>query len=122
MRADFSIASILALASSAAAATIRVDVGAAGLVFSPNVTTAQSGDVLEFHFYPRLHNVVQGDPSKPCQPLSGGFYSGFVPSSSGEAVRILAPMSWLSSYPKLTSHQSYPQPLPTRSNSGHPRK
>lgn len=78
-------------ASTMAATTIRIDVGQNGLSFTPNTVTAAVGDILEYHFHPPMHSVVQGDFGSPCQPAkSGGFYSGFVTVSSGEAVSKLA--------------------------------
>jgi plastocyanin len=80
-------ASVLAIASYASAATIRVDVGSAGLTFSPNTIKASTGDILDFHFHAINHSVVMGDFSNPCAPAkTGGFFSGFMPVSSGEAV------------------------------------
>ena len=68
------------------AKTIPIGVGEGGLVFNPSSVTADIGDVLQFHFYPRNHSVVQGSFSSPCQPLAGGVYSGFVVVAAGEAV------------------------------------
>ncbi|KID79307.1 uncharacterized protein G6M90_00g021020 [Metarhizium brunneum] len=77
----------LALSAAAAAATIRVDVGEGGaFTFSPDTIKASTGDTLDFHFYPLNHSVVMGDFSSPCAPAkTGGFFSGFMPVSSGEA-------------------------------------
>lgn len=75
------------LVSSIQAATTTIQVGATGVAFTPNSATAAVGDVLEFHFYPANHSVVQGVYSNPCAPSSDtAFYSGFVPTESGEAV------------------------------------
>ncbi|KAJ2967809.1 hypothetical protein NQ176_g9489 [Zarea fungicola] len=77
----------LALALGATAKTIRVDVGQTGLSFTPDTITASIGDTLEYHFHPLNHSVVMGDFANPCQPAkTGGFFSGFMPVSSGEAV------------------------------------
>lgn len=78
----------LVLAASASAATIRIDVGQnSALAFTPNSVTAAKNDTLEFHFHSLNHSVVQGDFSNPCKPVStGGFFSGFMPTSSGENV------------------------------------
>ncbi len=79
----------LSLALVASAKTIPVDVGPSGaLSFSPStITGAAAGDVLEFHFHPINHSVVMSDFDTPCVPAkSGGFYSGFMPVSSGEGV------------------------------------
>lgn len=94
MRLDFSaaVAAIL-LGSTANAATIKIVVGknstgGTAFAFSPNSTTAAIGDELQFHFYPKNHDVVQGPFSAPCSTnaSTSGFYSGFMPTTSGEAV------------------------------------
>lgn len=79
---------LLALLPLALAATIKIDVGEAGLVFKPDSVTAAKGDKLEFHFYPQSHSVAQSTFAKPCEPLDGGIYSGFVPASEGEAKEV----------------------------------
>ena len=68
------------------AKTITIDVGEGGLVFNPESVTADVSDLLQFHFYPKNHSVVQGSFSTPCQPSAGGIYSGFVPVETGEGV------------------------------------
>lgn len=81
--------SILASASLvglAFAANHDVKVGMDKLTFSPNTTTAAAGDTVTFHFYPAKHNVVRAAFASPCEPLAGGFFSGFVPTSSGESM------------------------------------
>lgn len=93
MRSDFSfVAATALLASSASAATISIAVGESGLTFSPNSTTAAVGDVLEFTFYPKNHTVVQGAFNSPCDvgSVTAGFYSGFMPTSSGTNVSIFS--------------------------------
>lgn len=82
------IAASIALVS---AKTIEIKAGP-GLEFSPSSTTAEIGDVLEFHFYPRNHSVAQGFYANPCQPAqAGGFFSGYVPSQDGDSVRNAKP-------------------------------
>jgi plastocyanin len=73
------------LVSAALVATHDVQVGARGLSFTPNITTAAIGDIVTFHFFPGKHNVAQGSFSNPCSSLPGGFYSGFIVPNSGEA-------------------------------------
>lgn len=69
-----------------AARTITIEGG--DDYFKPTSVNASVGDVLEFHFLPHNHSVVMGDFTTPCLPASsGGFYSGFLPASSGENVR-----------------------------------
>jgi plastocyanin len=76
-----------ALLSLASAVTHVVDVGKNGLAFTPNSTAASVGDIVEFHFYPKDHSVVQTAFAAPCQfSLPSPFFSGFMPTSSGEAV------------------------------------
>ncbi len=90
-----------ALASQASAKTITVAVGKSGLTFSPDTITAAVGDTLQFHFYPADHSVAMGDFTAGCTPAtSGGFYSDFVPVSSGVSVSVL-----------------FPPPVPARSGS-----
>lgn len=46
--------------------------------FDPTNTTADVGDILEFHFKAHNRSIVRGDYDLPCEPAtSGGFYSGF---------------------------------------------
>jgi plastocyanin len=74
------------LAAVVAAKTISVDVSnsTVGLVFNPNTVTADVGDLVTFHFYPKNHSVVQGSLEEPCAPLaSGSFFSGYVPTAVG---------------------------------------
>ncbi|KAL6872612.1 Cupredoxin [Trichoderma longibrachiatum] len=81
----FSTLAVAALSAVASAKTIRVDVGKSGFNFSPNDIKADKGDILEFHYHALNHSVVAADFAKPCQPkASGGFYSGFFPTGSGE--------------------------------------
>ena len=83
------LALLIALAQ--ASKTYNVDVGKNGnLTFVPDVLRALAGDVINFHFWPNNHSVVQSTFGSPCEPLSGGvgqtpIYSGYVPSDSGEA-------------------------------------
>jgi len=77
-----SILSLLALAATATAATIEIDVGEDGnLAFDPNSVTAAVGDVLEFHFYSGSggHSVVESTFQSPCVPGSSTFFSGYIP-------------------------------------------
>ncbi|KAH8817230.1 extracellular serine-rich protein [Xylogone sp. PMI_703] len=83
---SFITAALLVLASQADAETFRVDVGKDGLTFTPDTITAIGGDIIEFHFHPDNHSVVMGTFNAPCQPApTDGFFSGFMPVSSGEA-------------------------------------
>jgi plastocyanin len=69
---------VVALASLAAAKTIVITAGQGGLVYSPDTSTAEVGDTLEFHFRGSTHTVTQGDYNTPCMrgSVSNGFFSG----------------------------------------------
>lgn len=46
--------------------------------FDPTNTTADVGDILEFHFKAHNRSIVRGDYNRPCEPAAtNGFYSGF---------------------------------------------
>ncbi|KAG8941328.1 hypothetical protein FRC04_004608 [Tulasnella sp. 424] len=53
--------------------------GAAGLVYTPNQVHAKVGDHVKFHFQFKNHTVTQSSFDYPCEPLKGGFDSGFMP-------------------------------------------
>lgn len=72
------------LALQAQAKTVKVTVGEKGLSFTPDNITASKGDTIEFSFYPNFHNVIQGDPTKACNPIDkGGFFSGDMKVAAG---------------------------------------
>lgn len=78
---SFQVAAVALLVGVANAKMILVEVGKGGLVYSPDTIKAAVGDVVEFHFDAK-HSVVAGDFKKPCTPAaSGGFFSGFLPTS-----------------------------------------
>ncbi|KAG9237201.1 Cupredoxin [Amylocarpus encephaloides] len=77
---QFTTINVLALASAVSAATIKVTVGQGGLVYTPSEIKAAVGDEVEFSFFPKNHTVSQASFAKPCEPLEGGFFSGFVPT------------------------------------------
>jgi plastocyanin len=59
-----------------------------GLHFEPENVVAEIGDIVEFHFLPKNHTVVQSSFDRPCEPLSdgSGVFSGFnFATSQGEA-------------------------------------
>ena len=64
------------------AKNISISVGQTGLAFDPDVVTANTGDLLNFHFYPKNHTVAQSSFSSPCHPSTGGVYSGFMPETA----------------------------------------
>ena len=55
------------------------------LKFTPDVVKANTGDMVQFQFYPKNHSVVQSTFDQPCQPIAmnmpsvKGFFSGFMP-------------------------------------------
>ncbi|KAH8100608.1 hypothetical protein BXZ70DRAFT_938030 [Cristinia sonorae] len=71
----------LALAASASAAIINVDVGNSdgGLVFNPEAIFANVGDQVIYTFHQKNHSVTQSSFAAPCSPLEGGVNSGFMP-------------------------------------------
>jgi plastocyanin len=72
------------LPATALTAILDVDVGENGLVFSPDTLTAATGDTVVFYFYPGAHSVAQSTFASPCQPLSGGIWSGVFSPTNGE--------------------------------------
>jgi hypothetical protein len=88
-RITMKLLDVLTFVGTASAATLRIDVGQGGFVFSPDTITAAAGDVLDFHFVaPSIHAVVAGDLANPCKPAAtGGFFSGFLPVSGGVSTR-----------------------------------
>ncbi|KAF6817792.1 extracellular serine-rich protein [Colletotrichum sojae] len=59
--------------------THSVVAGLGGLRFDPDNVVAEVGDVVEWHFLPRNHSIVQSNFADPCEPLADGtgFFSGF---------------------------------------------
>ncbi|KAL6881365.1 hypothetical protein J3F83DRAFT_765565 [Trichoderma novae-zelandiae] len=84
-----SFVSAIALAYLAHAKTIKIT-ATSDNTFDPSTVKASDGDVLEFVFEPKNHSVVAGDYRYPCSPLElgTGFFSGFFPTSSGEADKV----------------------------------
>lgn len=74
----FAAISFLTRAFFAVAKTVIIRTTADAPFFDPTNTTADVGDIIEFHFKAHNRSVVQGDYDRPCQPAAtGGFYSGF---------------------------------------------
>jgi plastocyanin len=77
------LAALVSLAALPVARTadIPVTVGGAGgvIAYSPTSVTANPGDVVVFSFMQKNHTATQSTLQTPCQPLDGGFDSGFVP-------------------------------------------
>jgi plastocyanin len=63
-----------------------------GLHFEPENVVAAIGDVIEFHFLPKNHSVVQSSFDKPCEPLStASIFSGFnFATTAGEAPNVFS--------------------------------
>jgi plastocyanin len=83
-----SIHSLLALALTSyalAQSDHAVAVGQGDIKFVPDTLTAAEGDTVTFTFYPQNHSVAQSAFSTPCEPLGGGIFSDFFPTSSGAA-------------------------------------
>ena len=76
------------LAATAAAKTVVINVGQSGFSFSPDSSTADVGDVLEFHFFGSIHTAVQSDFSSPCAMSSSGFDSGPINNKADGSVSI----------------------------------
>jgi plastocyanin len=67
-----------------------VEAGNGNLAYSPSSITAAVGETIEFHFFPPLHSVAQGDFATPCTPPANGtgFFSGDITTSSGENTNV----------------------------------
>lgn len=66
-----------------------------GLRFEPENVVAEPGDLVEFHFLPKNHTVVQSSFEKPCEPLGGkeSVFSGFnFATQQGEAPNVFTIM------------------------------
>lgn len=62
-----------------------------GLHFEPQNVVAEIGDLIEFHFLPKNHTMVQSSFDKPCEPLAGGagIFAGFnFATKEGEAPNV----------------------------------
>jgi plastocyanin len=70
----------------------------AGLSFEPENVVADIGDIIEFHFLPKNHSVVQSSFARPCEPLIApnsthlsGVFSGFnFATKAGEAENVFS--------------------------------
>jgi plastocyanin len=67
--------------------THTVVAGLAGLHFDPDNVVANIGDIVEYHYLPKNHSVVQSSFDKPCVPINDyAIFSGFVPVTEGQSV------------------------------------
>lgn len=55
------------------------------LVFVPDSVRAAEGDTVEFKFWPKNHSVAQSTFANPCTASNGGFWSGYISTTSVEA-------------------------------------
>lgn len=69
--------------AAATGTTHSVDVGAAGLTYSPSSIEAAIGDTVIFSFRNANHTVTQSGFTTACDPLAGGMDSGFQPNANG---------------------------------------
>lgn len=91
MASEMPSATGTASASSASTAVyvVKVSNKDGDLTFEPNSMTAPVGSMVQFHFYPKNHSVVQAAFSNPCEPINKvmsevkGFKSGFMPVKKG---------------------------------------
>ncbi|KAF2195992.1 Cupredoxin [Delitschia confertaspora ATCC 74209] len=65
--------------------TVKVGTADSKLVFEPSNVQAAEGDTVTFHFWPKNHSVAQATFAKPCEPMENGFWSGYIPTTSGVA-------------------------------------
>jgi plastocyanin len=66
--------------TSPARTTHTVVAGRPGLRFDPDNIVATPGSIIEFHFLPANHSVVESSFASPCVPKdAASFYSGFFP-------------------------------------------
>ncbi|KAK4176954.1 hypothetical protein QBC36DRAFT_372790 [Triangularia setosa] len=73
----------LSVVGLAQAAHHQVTVGKGGeLKFVPEVVKAQKHDTITYTFFAKNHSVAQSSFDKPCQPIDGAIFSGFVPNDS----------------------------------------
>ncbi|KAL2887701.1 Extracellular serine-rich protein [Ceratocystis lukuohia] len=52
--------------------------------FFPPDLEAEAGDILEFHFEPGTHSVIQASFDSPCKFANGGFASGIMVTQTNE--------------------------------------
>jgi hypothetical protein len=92
---------LLLLAQTAAATAadgnaITVTVGGTGLLYTHASIAANVSDSVVFRFSTGNHSVVQSSFETPCEPLEGGFNSGYLPvqgESSGSQSFNVSPLS-----------------------------
>jgi len=73
---------------------VQVSDATGALKFWPEVLEAKTGELIQFHFYPKNHSVAQSSFADPCMPISesesgngtAGFFSGFMPVKPEDAL------------------------------------
>jgi len=79
--ATSTVTDTVTVTSGQTAATHSVTVGgAAGLVYTPNTINAAVGDMVIFTFESNNHTATQSAFTTPCEKLTGGMDSGFMPN------------------------------------------
>ncbi|GAB1316403.1 hypothetical protein MFIFM68171_06613 [Madurella fahalii] len=74
------LGAVLLSVSAAFTFTHTVVAGRGGLRFDPENIVAPVGSIVEFHFNPLNHSVVESSFAAPCQPKdAAAFFSGFFP-------------------------------------------
>ena len=79
---------LAALPTAIHAAAWDVNIGDGSLIFDPNNITAQTGDLINFHWLSAPHSIAQSSFDDPCVPLANGIWSG-VSVASGPSVRVI---------------------------------
>ncbi|KAI9810755.1 MAG: hypothetical protein M1827_006093 [Pycnora praestabilis] len=89
LQASTSTMSSMAASSSSASQVsvqvVKVSNKNGSLIFAPNDIKASAGSMIQFHFYPKNHSVVQSTFDQPCEPINNnqanvtGLFSGFMP-------------------------------------------
>ncbi|KIM95108.1 hypothetical protein OIDMADRAFT_172245 [Oidiodendron maius Zn] len=79
--APISVPAATTSSSSAPAATYTV---VAADAFTPNTVNAQTGDSILFQFKSGNHSLTQSTFNSPCEPLTGGTESGFMPNLNNQ--------------------------------------
>jgi plastocyanin len=73
---------------------VQVSDASGALKFWPEVLEAKTGELVQFHFYPKNHSIAQSSFADPCMPISEsesgngttGFFSGFMPVEADSAL------------------------------------
>jgi plastocyanin len=80
-----SISSAMSATGSVAVHVIKVSDKNGSLIYSPASIHVPVGDMVQWHFYPKNHSIVQAAFSNPCTPISNvmpnvtTFFSGYMP-------------------------------------------